>query len=60
MSAIYARVCLLICTGLCCAAGYGDMSVKLVEEVMLDRNIPDPRDIRRHDLVAPLGTINYR
>lgn len=36
------------------------MSVKLVEEVMLDRGIPDPRNIRRYDLVGPLGLVNFR
>ena len=27
---------------------------------MLDRDIPDPQDIRRYDLQGPLGAINFR
>lgn len=40
-------------------AGYEGESLKLVREVMLNRNIPDPRDIRRFDLTGPMGSINY-
>jgi len=41
-------------------AGYEDESIKLVEEIMLDRDIPDPQDIRQFDLKGPLGTTNFR
>ncbi|KAL6751171.1 hypothetical protein V8C86DRAFT_2784137 [Haematococcus lacustris] len=41
-------------------AGYGPASLRVLEEVMLERDVPDPRDIRLHDLVAPLGGVNYR
>jgi len=41
-------------------AGYSEASCKLVEDVMADKGIPDPRDIRVYDLVGPLGMINYR
>jgi hypothetical protein len=51
--------CYTICVRHSLHTGYGDASVRLVEEVMLDRDVPDPRDIRQHDLVAPLGTINF-
>ena len=29
-------------------------------QVMLNRDIPDPKDIRKFDLMGPLGTVNYR
>lgn len=41
-------------------AGYGEDQLSLVREVMLNRDIPDPRDMRRFDLAGPLGTTNYR
>lgn len=43
-----------------CGAGYSAASVSLIEEVVLGRDIPDPRDIRRYDLVSPLGGINFK
>ena len=34
--------------------------MRIVREVMLGRDVPDPRDIRKFDLVGPLGTVNFR
>jgi hypothetical protein len=34
-------------------------AVKLVDEVMLGRNVPDPRDLRPYDFSAPLGAVNF-
>eukprot|EP00195_Chlamydomonas_chlamydogama_P004184 CAMPEP_0202922934 /NCGR_PEP_ID=MMETSP1392-20130828/78183_1 /ASSEMBLY_ACC=CAM_ASM_000868 /TAXON_ID=225041 /ORGANISM="Chlamydomonas chlamydogama, Strain SAG 11-48b" /LENGTH=278 /DNA_ID=CAMNT_0049616589 /DNA_START=278 /DNA_END=1115 /DNA_ORIENTATION=- len=47
-------------TGVMKEAGYNEQSVRFVEEVMLDRDIPDPREIRKYDLVGPLGLMNLR
>jgi hypothetical protein len=33
---------------------------KLVEDVMIGRNIPNPRDMRPHDLVGPFGLVNLK
>eukprot|EP00877_Chromochloris_zofingiensis_P011434 jgi/Chrzof1/6544/Cz19g00160.t1 len=41
-------------------AGYPESSQQLIEDVMMDRNIPDPRDIRKYDLLGPFGMINYK
>jgi len=41
-------------------AGYEADQVSFVTEVMLTRNIPDPRDIRKFDVLGPMGTINFR
>lgn len=41
-------------------AGYDESSQLLVEDVMMGRNLPDPRDIRKYDLVGVFGMIDYR
>jgi hypothetical protein len=41
-------------------AGYPEASVQLIKDVMMGKNIPDPRDIRKYDLVGALGMINYK
>lgn len=41
-------------------AGYPDSSVQLIEDIMLNKGVPDPRDMRKFDLVGPFGMINYR
>lgn len=41
-------------------AGYDEASVALVSDFMMQRNIPDPNDIRKSDLVGALGAVNYR
>lgn len=40
--------------------GYDEAAWKLVDDVMMSRNIPNPRDMRLHDLVGPFGMINYK
>lgn len=48
---------------LCCAvqeAGYDESSQLLVEDVMMGKNVPDPRDIRKYDLIGVFGMVNYR
>jgi hypothetical protein len=40
--------------------GYDEQAIKLVDDVMMSRNIPNPRDMRLHDLLGPFGMINYR
>lgn len=41
-------------------AGYDEASCKLIENVMLGKEIPDPRDLRKYDLIGTLGMINYK
>ncbi|GFR49753.1 hypothetical protein Agub_g11911 [Astrephomene gubernaculifera] len=41
-------------------AGYPEASQKLVEDFMLGRDLPDPRDVRLYDVTGPLSTVNYR
>lgn len=41
-------------------AGYEEESLSFVREVMLNRDIPDPRDMRRFDVLGPLGSVNFR
>lgn len=41
-------------------AGYDESSQLLIEDVMMSKNIPDPRDIRKYDLIGVFGMINYR
>ncbi|KAF8072415.1 hypothetical protein HT031_000074 [Scenedesmus sp. PABB004] len=41
-------------------AGYGEETCGLIEDVMLSRSLPDPRDIRKYDLLGPLGMVNFR
>ena len=48
---------------LCCAvqeAGYEESTQLLIEDVMMSKNVPDPRDIRKYDLIGVLGMVNYR
>jgi hypothetical protein len=48
---------------LCCGsqeAGYEESTQLLVEDVMMSKNVPDPRDIRKYDLIGVLGMVNYR
>ncbi len=40
--------------------GYGEASQKLVEDFMLNRDLPDPRDVRLYDVAGPMSTTNYR
>ncbi|GBF98055.1 trithorax histone-lysine N-methyltransferase [Raphidocelis subcapitata] len=39
-------------------AGYEGAALTLVEDVMMGRNVPNPRDMRLHDLVGPFGLKN--
>ncbi|KXZ43417.1 hypothetical protein GPECTOR_91g571 [Gonium pectorale] len=41
-------------------AGYSDASCSLVEDFMLGRDLPDPRDVRLYDVTGPMGAINFR
>eukprot|EP00798_Chlamydomonas_sp_ICE-L_P003763 gene3763-13824_t len=42
-------------------AGYDEDSISLVSDFMQQNSdIPDPNDIRKSDLVGPLGSTNYR
>ncbi|GLC45969.1 hypothetical protein PLESTB_001624500 [Pleodorina starrii] len=41
-------------------ADYGEASQKLVEDFMLNRDLPDPRDVRLYDVTGPMGAVNYR
>jgi len=40
--------------------GYDEAPIKLVDDVMMARGVPNPRDMRLHDLLGPFGLINYR
>jgi hypothetical protein len=40
--------------------GYPESSTSLVADVMMGKNIPDPRDIRKYDLIGPLGMVNFK
>ncbi|EFJ49070.1 hypothetical protein VOLCADRAFT_104506 [Volvox carteri f. nagariensis] len=42
------------------ARGYIEASQKLVEDFMLNRDLPDPRDVRLYDVTGPMGIINFR
>lgn len=41
-------------------AGYEESTQLLIEDVMMSKNVPDPRDIRKYDLIGVLGMVNYR
>jgi hypothetical protein len=41
-------------------AGYEESTQVLIEDVMMSRNLPDPRDIRKYDLIGVFGMVNYR
>ncbi|KAI8470342.1 MAG: hypothetical protein J3K34DRAFT_262116 [Monoraphidium minutum] len=41
-------------------AGCEEQAVQLVDDVMMSRNTPNPRDMRLHDLLGPFGLINFR
>lgn len=41
-------------------AGYGESTWNMIEDVMMSKNVPDPRDIRKYDLIGVFGMINYR
>lgn len=41
-------------------AGYSGQELALVEDVMMARDVPNPRDMRLHDLVGPFGLVNNR
>lgn len=41
-------------------AGYDESAQLLVEDVMMSKNVPDPRDIRKYDLIGVFGMVNYR
>ncbi|KAG2488078.1 hypothetical protein HYH03_013381 [Edaphochlamys debaryana] len=41
-------------------AGYAEASQKLVEDFILNRDLPDPRDVRLYDISGPMGSVNYR
>ncbi|MEW5317614.1 MAG: hypothetical protein WDW38_008898 [Sanguina aurantia] len=48
------------CTGIMKEAGYGEASTAIVYDVMMEKDLPDPNDMRYFDLVASFGQINYR
>lgn len=53
----------LRCAMSCCAvqeAGFEESTQLLVEDVMMGKNVPDPRDIRKYDLIGVFGMVNYR
>lgn len=61
--------CAVLCFAVrCCAvprcavqeAGYDESTQLMVEDVMMSKNVPDPRDIRKYDLIGVFGMINYR
>lgn len=41
-------------------AGYSTGTLQLLEDMMMEKNIPNPRDIRLYDLQGAFGMINYR
>ena len=41
-------------------AGYGPEAVRSVEDAMMGRGVPNPRDMRPHDLVGRFGMVNTR
>lgn len=47
-------------TGVMKDAGYDEPAVKLVDDVMMGRDVPNPRDMRTHDLLGPFGMVNFR
>lgn len=51
---------LLLCVLLVQEAGYDESAQLLIEDVMMSKNVPDPRDIRKYDLIGVFGMINYR
>lgn len=47
----------------CCGvqeAGYDESAQLMVEDVMMSKNVPDPRDVRKYDLIGVFGMVNYR
>ena len=40
--------------------GYDEATVRLVDDVMMGRDVPNPRDLRTHDLLGPFGLVNFR
>jgi hypothetical protein len=53
---------------LCCAAlwchlqeaGYDEATQALIENVMMGKNLPDPRDVRKYDLIGTLGMVDFK
>jgi hypothetical protein len=41
-------------------AGYDEATQQLINDVMMGKAIPDPRDIRKYDLIGALGMVNFR
>lgn len=40
--------------------GYSERTTSIVFDLMMEKNIPDPRDLRMTELVGAFGLINYR
>jgi hypothetical protein len=58
------KVCWAVCCGvLGCGvqeAGLDESAQLMVEDVMMSKNVPDPRDVRKYDLIGVFGMVNYR
>jgi hypothetical protein len=49
-----------LCTPLAQEAGYDEAAQTLIRDVMMSRNLPDPRDIRKYDVIGALGMVDWR
>lgn len=55
------QLCVLLMTAsLLQEAGYGEAAQQLIENVMMSRNLPDPRDVRKYDLIGALGMVDFK
>jgi hypothetical protein len=41
-------------------AGYEEATQLLIENVMMGKNLPDPRDVRKYDLIGTLGMVDFK
>jgi hypothetical protein len=41
-------------------AGYDETTQALIENVMMGKNLPDPRDVRKYDLIGTLGMVDFK
>jgi hypothetical protein len=41
-------------------AGYDEATQALIENVMMGKNLPDPRDVRKYDLIGTLGMVDFK
>lgn len=41
-------------------AGYDEATQTLIENIMMGKNLPDPRDVRKYDLIGNLGMVDFK